>query len=164
MRVVPTLALAGLAFTLVMVSRAKPFPLGVVNELTSPADVYRFGRVDQLDRGVGWGTPHLPAVVLAYAGDSGRALRQALDAVAPQIPDGLFVALELEGLLAHVPPSAFRDSPLPEIADGGMETVALAFSRSGARRRWTTVAGPEADLLLDNPGDQAQALVAFMQT
>jgi hypothetical protein len=72
--------------------------------------------------------------------------------------------MALEGLLERVPPDAFRDSPLPELADGGMETIALALNSSGARRRWTTVAGPEADLLLENPDAQAEALVAFMQT
>jgi len=153
MRVLPILALAGLGFTLVMVASAEPFPTGQLVELQSPTEVYRFAR-----------SPHLPAVVLAYGGDAGAALRDALAARAAQVPGGLFVAMALEGLLERVPADAFRDTPLPELADGGMETVALALNRSGARRRWTTVAGPEAALLLDNPADQAEAVVAFMQT
>ena len=69
MRILPFFALAGLGFGLVMVSRAKAFPLGVMNDLEGPTDIYRFTRVDQLDRGPGLGTPYLPSVVLAYAGE-----------------------------------------------------------------------------------------------
>jgi hypothetical protein len=164
MRTSVLIGLAGLTFSLVMIGAAKPFPRGVVNELTTARDIYRFARVDQLDWGPSLSTPVLPALILAYAGEGGDALRAALEPLAAQVPKGLFVAMNLETVLPEVPASAFRKSPLPELADGGMETIALVFNRQGERRRWTTAAGPESQALLDDPTAQAQALVAFMQT
>lgn len=164
MRTAALLALGGLTFSLIMIGAAEPFPLGVVNELTTPRDIYRFARVDQLDWGPSLSTPYLPALILAYAGEGGEALRAALGPLAAQVPKGLFVAMRLETVLPEVPASVFRKSPLPELADGGMETIALVFNRQGERRRWTTAAGPESEALSADPNAQAEALVAFMQT
>ena len=147
------LALASLLFTAAMVSTAEPFPRGELVELSTPTDMYRLAR-----------SPGLPATLIAYSGQAGTALRDALAEQAPNAPGGLFLAIELEGLLERVPGELFRDSPLPELEHGGMETIALALNTSGDRRRWTTVAGPEAELLLADPAGQANALIAFMQT
>ena len=147
------LALASLLFSATMVATAEPFPRGQLVELSTPTDMYRLAR-----------SPGLPAAVIAYSGQAGTALRVALAERAATAPRGLFLAIELEGLLERVPAELFRDSPLPELENGGMETIALALNTSGDRRRWTTVAGPEAQLLLEDPAAQANALIAFMQT
>jgi hypothetical protein len=144
---------AGALFTVIMVAGSKAFPLGQLNELSSASEIYRFAR-----------TRSLPAVVLAYAGYAGLGLRDSLAAAAAEVPDGLFVAVKLEGLLDVIPGDAFQAAAVPELAQGGMETIALAFNRQGERRRWTNAAGAEAQELLLDPDSQAQALVAFMQT
>jgi hypothetical protein len=145
--------LAGLSFTFWMIAKAEPFPKGRLTDLESPADIYRFAR-----------DPTLPAVILAYAGDAGRALRDALAVLAPTVPGGIVIAVRLEGLLQRVPSDAFGDTPIPELADGGMETLALAVNARGDRRRWTTSAGPETEALLADPAAQAQALIAWAKS
>ena len=99
-----------------------------------------------------------------YAGQAGGELRTALAQRAPLVPDGLFLAIELETMLELVPPEFFRETPMPELEGAGMETIALAVNRTGERMRWTTVAGPEAQALLSDPADQADAIIDFVRT
>jgi len=147
------LALVSLGLTTAAVASALPFAKGQLVEISSPTDLYRISR-----------SLTLPAVVLAYAGEGGVALRDALALRASQVSDGLFLAIKLETALANFPPEVFRDSPLPELESGGMETIALAFNHSGERMRWTTVAGPESAELVADPASQAENLIAFMRT
>lgn len=141
------------AFTILMVATAEPFPRGRMVQLSTPTDIYRLSR-----------SAMLPLSVLAYAGQAGGELRTALAQRAPLVPDGLFLAIELETMLELVPPEFFRETPMPELEGAGMETIALAVNRTGERMRWTTVAGPEAQALLSDPADQADAIIDFVRT
>ena len=146
-------AIASLTFSILMVATADPFPRGRMVQLTSPGDVYRFARSSMS-----------PMVAIAYRGQAGVDLRTAVAQRAPLVPQGLFLALESQGLLETIPAELFRETPIPELGDEGMETIAFAVSSSGERLRWTTTPGPEALALSADPQAQADAIIAFMQT
>lgn len=143
------LPVLGLGITLALVASSDPFPRGVLTELQSPRDVYRFGRIRSF-----------PLAVLAYAGDKGAALRDALAARAGELPEAIFVAADLEGILGQVPASVFAESPAPELAEPGLSTIVLAFNRSGSRRRWTAAAGE----LHEEPSTQAESVLEFLRS
>lgn len=147
------LAAMSVAFTILMIATAESFPRGRVVELSTPTDIYRLSR-----------SAAVPVSVLAYAGEAGAELRTTLAQRAPLVPDGLFLALELESMLEHIPPELFRDTPMPELEGAGMETIAFAVNRAGTRMRWTTVAGPEAQALLADPIAQADAIINFIRS
>lgn len=145
------IAVAGLVFGAVMVATARPIPLGTLVELRSPTDVYRVLR-----------SLHRPAIVLAYAGAYGRALREALAERAAELPDALILAMEAGGVLTRIPPEAFRESFAPELEGAGLDTLALAIDQAGARRRWASIEG-EGEPLSPEATTQAEAVVAFVK-